>query len=238
MIQYLEVDGEQRPIATMLRKGTAIAVDLSLAVAAASIAFGLISWFVPLDDPGARAPIGVVVAVAMVYLVWGRDRFFSPGRKIFRLQLARLPGNAPGLLGRSTSVHIDPVPPDDSRPTAFSLCLIGVMTAAAAVAMAAGLSSTHIFKAVQDSASAQPSLAARAGRLPELASLPRALLIGKERGYVQVGAKWGDEQDVLDFFLARERNQWRVVAVQPAKERVLANYSLGATPADIPAAPL
>ena len=236
-LQYIEVNGEQRPIATMLRKGTAIAVDLSLAVTIASMCFGLVSWFVPLDDPAAKAPIGVIIAVAMIYLVWGRDRFYSPGRNIFRLQLARLPGVVPGLLGRSVSVHIDAEPPDDKRPTAFSICLIAAMTIAAGVALAAGLSTTHIFRAVQEHAVAQPSLASRGGRLPELASLPRALLIGKERGYVQVSARWGDEVDVLDFFLTRDKRRWQVVAVEPTKSRQLANYSLGAAPADMPPVP-
>lgn len=236
-IQYIEVNGEQRPIASMLRKGTAIAVDLSLAVAIASVCFGIVSWFTPLDDAAAKAPIGVIVVVAMIYLVWGRDRFYSPGRKIFRLQLARLPGNVPGLLGRSVSVHIDFEPPDDKRPTAFSICLIAAMTIAAGVALAAGLSSTHIFRAVQEYAAAQPSLAARGGRIPELASLPRALLIGKERGFVQVSARWGEEVDVLDFYLTRKQRRWTVVAVEPTKLRQLANYSLGAAPDDIPAMP-
>ena len=236
-IQFLEVDGEQRQIASMLRKGTAIAVDLSLAVATACVLFGVISWFVPLDDAAARTPIGIVVGAALVYLVWGRDKFYSPGRTIFRLQLARLPGNVPGLLGRKVSVHIDPVAPDDKRPTAMSVCLIALATAAAGVAMSAALSSTHIFRAVHEYAATQPSLAAREGRILELASLPRALLIGKERGYVQVSARWGDEKDVLDFFLTRERSGWRVVAVAPAATRVLADYSLGAAADEIPAVP-
>ena len=236
-LQYIEVNGEQRPVASMLRKGTAIAVDLSLAVAVASVGFGLVSWFVPLDDPGAKAPIGAIVAVAMIYLVWGRDRFYSPGRNIFRLQLARLPGNVPGLLGRSVSVHIDAEPPDDKRPTALSICLIAAMTIAAGVALSVGLSTTHIFRAVQEHVVTQPSLASREGRLPELASLPRALLIGKQRGFVQVSARWGEDADVLDFFLERGPRRWRVIAVEPTKSRQLGNYSLGAAPDDMPTFP-
>ena len=92
MQQYLEVDGQQLPIASLLRKGTAIAIDISLCVAMAAMCFGLVSWFMPLDDPQAKGPIGVVMFVAMAYVVFGRDRFFSPGRRLLRLKLAKLPG--------------------------------------------------------------------------------------------------------------------------------------------------
>ena len=73
-LRHIEVDGQQLLMASMLRKGTAVAIDLSLTVAIASMCFGIVSWFIPLDDAQARLPVGAVVVATMVYIVIGRDR--------------------------------------------------------------------------------------------------------------------------------------------------------------------
>jgi hypothetical protein len=237
MQQYLEVDGQQLPIASLLRKGTAIAIDISLCVAMAAMCFGLVSWFMPLDDPQAKGPIGVVVFVAMAYVVFGRDRIFSPGRRLLRLKLTKLPGRVSSLFSRSVSVHIDPVPSEDNSPLAFSVCLIGFATIAAGLALAASLSGTHVFAAVHEYVQKNPSAVARNGQAPVLSSLPRALLISKTRGYVQVSAAWGESKEVFDFYLKRAESQWTVVAVEPTKQPTLGNYSLGALDKDIPTKP-
>ncbi|MEM7404313.1 MAG: hypothetical protein AAF458_03425 [Pseudomonadota bacterium] len=237
-MQYLEIDGEQLVVASLLRKGTAIAIDLSLTVATASVCFGLLSWFVPLDDATAKLPIGIVTLAALSYIAFGRNHLTSFGRRILRLKLVKLPGRQGMLFNRAISVHIDPEPPDENRPLALSLCLIAAATLAAAVALSAALGTTHIFRAVEAYVEARPPNIVRQGVRPVLSKLPRALLIGKLRGFVQVSADWGHEIDVLDFYLMRDdKHGWRVAGVRSTDDRQLGNYSLGASEADIPVHP-
>ena len=236
-MQYLEVDGQQLPIASLLRKGTAIAIDLSLTVALASLCFGALSWFVPLDDANAKAPIGLIVLDAMAYIIFGRDRVYSAGRHILRLKLAKLPGRAASLFNRSISVHIDPAPSEDNSALAFSLCLIGFATVAAAIALSAALATTHIFTAVHQYVQSHPAAVSRNGLTPALSQLPRALLVGKTRGYVQVSGAWDDKKEIFDFYLKRDRGDWVVTAVEIAQKPLLGDYSLGALEKDIPTKP-
>lgn len=237
-MQYLEIDGEQLPVASLLRKGTAIAIDLSLSVAAASVCFGMLSWFTPLDDAAAKPPIGVIMMAALCYVAFGRNHLPSLGRRILRLKLVKLPGRVGSIFNRAISVHIDHEPPDENGPLALSLCLIAAATLAAAVALSAALSTTHVFRAVEAYVEARPPDIVRDGVVPTLSNLPRALLIGKLRGFVQVSADWGHEVDVLDFYLTRDaKDRWRVAAVRSTDERVLGNYSLGAPEKDIPVHP-
>ena len=63
--QTVVLDGQEVPPASMLTKGVAVAVDLSLTVGLASLLFYLISTQVPLDTPGARTPVGLGVAAAL-----------------------------------------------------------------------------------------------------------------------------------------------------------------------------
>ena len=235
-MQHIEVDGQPMLIASMLRKGTAVAIDLGLIVAFASICFGVISWFIPLDDAKAKLPISTVVFAATFYVVVGRNRWYSAGRRILRLKLVPLPGRAASFFNKAISVHIDPKPPEDNSALAFALCLIGISTGMAALSLAAALTTTHIFKTVQEHAAAQPSALLRNGLAPELSPLPRALLISPYKGYVQVGATWGTEVDVLDFYLNRRSSKeaWVVTGVKVAESRILGDYSLGAIATDVP----
>ena len=161
-------------------------------------------------------------------------------KQIFRLKLARLPGPVPGLLGRAVSVHIDEQVPSDYRPTSISVAVIAGATIVASVAMGAALKSTYMLAVVTEHVedSSDPVIR-RAGRAPELSALPRAFLISEKRGFVQVGAHWESESDVLDFHLSREAvgTPWTVVVVQTAPQRLLANYSLRVPDEDIPAPP-
>ena len=145
-MQHIEVDGQPMLIASMLRKGTAVAIDLGLIVAFASMCFGVISWFIPLDDAKAKLPISTVVFAATFYVVVGRNRWYSAGRRILRLRLVPLPGRAASFFNKAISVHIDPKPPEDNSALAFALCLIGISTGMALLSLAAALATTHIFK--------------------------------------------------------------------------------------------
>ena len=235
-MQHIEVDGQPMLIASMLRKGTAVAIDLGLIVAFASMCLGVISWFIPLDDAKAKLPISTVVFAATFYVVVGRNRWYSAGRRILRLRLVPLPGRAASFFNKAISVHIDPKPPEDNSALAFALCLIGISTGMALLSLAAALATTHIFKTVQEHAAAQPSALLRNGLGPDLSPLPRALLISPYKGYVQVGASWGTETDVLDFYLSRRssKERWVVTGVKVAESRILGDYSLGAIATDVP----
>ena len=140
-MQHIEVDGQPMLIASMLRKGTAVAIDLGLIVAFASMCFGVISWFIPLDDAKAKLPISTVVFAATFYVVVGRNRWYSAGRRILRLRLVPLPGRAASFFNKAISVHIDPKPPEDNSALAFALCLIGISTGMALLSL--GSSTSH-----------------------------------------------------------------------------------------------
>ena len=67
--------------------------------------------------------------------------------------------------------------------------------------------------------------------------MPRALLVGQERGYVQVDARGPAGTTTLEFFLRRERRNWRVSAARETEPSMSANFSLGTSDKDIPSSP-
>lgn len=218
----------------MPTKGMALAIDLSLAVGVASLLLCLISTQIPLDTPAARTPIGLCVAAALIYLGVGRDHLFSPGRRILRLRLVRLPGNVPGLLGRSTSVHLDPVPDKGIDPLARAAALIALGTGVSIVSLAGVMSTTRIFATVHDYAASRPLVA---GEMVELSRWPRALLVGQRRGYVQVDARGPSATTTLEFFLQRDGEGWRVTSVRKIAPGAPASFSLGVSDAEVPTPP-
>ncbi|MBT6272992.1 MAG: hypothetical protein HOI95_02530 [Chromatiales bacterium] len=235
--QTIDVDGEQLPLASLLRRGTVIAVDLTLTVAAASIFFGLISLIMPLDGQAARMPIMGVMLGVLVYLVWGRDYAGSLGRAMFRLRVARMPGPVPGLFGRKVAVHCDMPPVITNRQTLSAVVVIFASSSLAAAMLGVALTTTHVFKVVERYAQNSTSLANQLGASPTLSNVPRALLIGKERSYVQISAIWSDSAGVLEFFLIRDGRDWDVVHARQIEGSMLANYALAIQDDEIPHPP-
>ena len=233
--QKLEVDGQMLPIASMLRRCTAIAVDLCLAVGVGSVAFYLISLVVPLDSSSAKFPISAVMLLVIAYVGIGRNRFVSPGRHLFRLRLARLPGPVPGLYGKSITVHLDPEPKEDASQTTRACVAVGLSTVLAILSLSAALQTTTVYKAVVRHTEEVKPLGAERGVNPELSSVPRALLIGQTRAYAQFTAYWGQRQGVLEYFLSRARGgRWEIEVVRETEPHSFGNYSLGISEKEIP----
>ena len=222
---------ESHAHAPLLIRATAIAVDLCLAVAAASAACALISLITPLDTAAAKLPMLVVVVAVVVYLAWGRNRYPSIGRSLHGLMLFRPTGPIAGIRGRPITVYIDAIPNASNRPLELSILMIVGGSVMAALALAQSLASTQVFQLVEAHAETVQPFQARYGAPIELSPLPRALLIGKQRAYAQVSAKWGETQALLDFFLKREGGAWRIEQVSEGLPGRFANYAL-ATPDD------
>lgn len=231
------LEGREVPPAPMTIKGVAMAADLSLTVGIVSFFFYLLSTQIPLDTEDAGTPIGLGIAAAFAYLVFGRDHLFSPGRQILRLQLVRLPGNVPGLLGRTMSVHRDAVPNKSNEALTKAILVILLSTSLSIFSLAGSLTSTRIFKTVKEYARSQPIIAAVAPQVVELSRLPRALLIGQQRGYVQIDARVPSGSTTLEFFLLRDHRHWRISAARETEVSMTANFSLGLSDKDIPVPP-
>ena len=76
----VEVEGERRPVASLLRRGAALAVDLCFALLAVAIAIDVLSFHVPIDTDRAAGPMFSLFGLLVVYIVWLRDRGASrPG---------------------------------------------------------------------------------------------------------------------------------------------------------------
>jgi hypothetical protein len=234
----VQLDGREVPTASMTTKGLAMAVDLSLTVGLVSFLFYVVSKQVPLDTAGARLPIGIGIAVAFAYLVFGRDHVFSLGRQLLRLQLVRLPGNVPGLFGRAMSVHRDAVPKQSTETLTKAILVIALSTSLSMFSLAGSLTTTRIYKTVKTYARSQQINATIEPQDTVLSRLPRALLIGQRRGYVQIDASGPFGSTTLEFFLLRDHRHWRVVAARETKPSMSANFSLGISDKDLPPAPV
>lgn len=226
-------DGHRVRRASMMLRGVTIAVDLSIAVAAACMGVFVVALVVPLDDPGARIPLGAVVVAAMLYLIAGRDYLVSPGRRIFGLQLYRLPGNVAGLMGRSLMAWPEHAPKPERDPLPRSIFAIVLSTLLGAMCVAAAVTNTHVYRFATDHLTVHGATGVSAP--VGLGSVPRAVLIGSQRSYVQLGATDGAGEPVLlEVFLAREAGAWRVVRSGEAGQALFARFSLGAADEDIP----
>ena len=221
----------------MLIKGVAVAVDLCLTVGASALLFYLLSNAVPLDDPAARVPVWMVLAVALGYLVFGRDHVYSPGRRIMRLTLVRLPGSVPGLYGRSISVHVDEKPGKGNEQLTRAMLVIALASLLAALSLAGALTTTHLYTTVRAHLLAGRPVAGLAAPVDRLATLPRALLMNRQRGYVQLDAHTVDGTVLVEVFATRVGRGWSVTAARRSREAQFANYSLGVRDEDMPAAP-
>ncbi len=221
----------------MLTKGVAVAVDLCLTVGAATLVFYLVSTAVPLDDPTARVPVWMVLAIALGYLVFGRDHVYSPGRRTMRLTLVRLPGSVPGLYGRSISVHVDEKPGKGNEQLARAMLVIALASLLATLSLAGALTTTHLYTTARAHLLGGQPVAGLAAPVEELSSMPRALLMSRRRGYVQVDAHTADGKVMVEVFATRSGRSWAVTAARRAREAQFANYSLGVRDEDMPPAP-
>ena len=221
--------------ATLLVRFSAIALDLCVVATVCTLAFALMSITTPADVPAAQMPILLILLAAGVYIGWGRNRFASVGRALFKLQVARVAGPG-GLPGRMVTVQADAQPLNGGRALGIA---IGVMTCCATIATLAltqVLGSTTVFATVTLHAQSSPPFAQQHRAPPVLASLPNALLIGEQRAYVQIAVNWADKAGLLDYYLLRREGRWQVQAVEHAREPLFARYTLKTRDEDIPKA--
>ena len=222
--------------ASLLVRCSAMAVDLCLTVAACALALALMSMATPADSAAAKLPILLILIAACVYIGWGRMRLASAGRGVFRLQVARLaePSARPG---RPLTVHRDVQPVHSTRAVGTAFIIMASCALLTTLALTQVLSTTTVFSAVKLHAQSAQPFAARYGAPPTLSTLPTAVLIGEQRAYVQVGAKWGEQSGLLDYYLIRREGRWQVRSFEHARERLLARYALTAPEKDIPTPP-
>jgi hypothetical protein len=232
-------EGEEPVIqAPMLTRGTAVAVDLCLIVAAGTAGFALISWFTPLDSEAASTPILCVMVVAVIYLVWGRNILFSAGRKMLGLKFQFVGAHIPGAHGRALIVFKNPNAELDSKVTGQIIVVMLASALASGLSLGQAVSSTAVFSLVKQAAEDRSALPKKYGRDSELASFPRALLIGKKRAFVQVGIVRSDQHELLDFYLARQADRtWRVEAVRESSVAKFFDYALYTPDKEIPKRP-
>ena len=227
--------GASPQLASLVRRGAALAIDMCIAVCVSAFAFFFLSLAVPLDAEGAKLPVFAIVIAAGLYVVCGRDHVLpSPGRWVFGLRLVRLAG--PTL--KPATVVAPSSKREEANRAVWAVITIALSSGLAVFGLAQALKSTLVFRAVLDfTALGQPIEAATAG-VPRLASVPRALLIGSQSAYVQVSAEWGAGRGVLDFFLARDRRgEWRVIRAREGEPTAYGNYSLAVAEAEVPKPP-
>lgn len=239
--QSVEVNGRELPVAGLVRRGGALAVDLCISIFGAMVSMWLVSWLTPLDGRDAQGAIVTILIIVGFYLLIGRDRFIpSVGRIVFSLHLVR-PGSAAtsGLtqrLARPLTVYDVTDARDELTRTIVG---IGVVTMSSLLAMfvfAHALRTTHVFQAVSAYVERVQPFVDQYGTAPELDVLPSSLLIGKHKSYVLIQAQWGGQKGALEFFLdkARSRDPWIVGSVRQSEPRFLGNFGLKTPDAEIP----
>ena len=227
--------GEQKNMmpATLLVRFSAIALDLCVTATVCTLAFALLSFATPADAPAAKMPILLILVAATVYIGWGRNRFASVGRILFKLQLVRVEGPT-GLPGRMVTVQVDGQALHGGRVMAVALGVMGCCAIVAVLALIQVLSTTTVFNTVKLHAKAKPPFAQQHRAPPVLVNMPSALLIGERRAYVQIGVNWAEQSGLLDYFLVRREGRWRVQAVEHARTPLFARYTLKTRDEDIP----
>ena len=244
-MRTVEVDGVRLPVASLLRRGTALAIDICFALLAAGLAIDVLAYFVPVDTAAASGFMLPIFGFLALYVVWLRDRGasrpgggfrfgLSGGRWLLGLRLVPVAG--PRRLIRPVTVA-DSERTEGETMRIVRAVLVGVMASLVALLLLGhAVSRTVVFLTVRDYAERHPPLAAERGSDPELASFPSSLIVGPSRAYVQVGAEWADRGDPLDFFLVRDGGGWKVAEVRVGRSAWFrANpYLLAAQDADVP----
>ena len=243
LARTIEVDGEPRPVASLLRRGAGLAIDLCFGLFAVAVAIDVLSFFVPIDSDRATGPMFGLFGLLLAYIVWLRDRGASrPGGGLrFGLSLGRwllglrlVPVEGPRRFTRPVTVA-DTTGREGETLRIVRAVLLGVAASLVAlVLLGHAVSRTVVFRAVEDHAARHAPLAAERGSDPILAEVPSALVVGATRAYVRVNAEWGDRADPLEFFLAREAGAWTVAEVRIGESSWFRNYALHAPDAEVP----
>ena len=239
----VEVEGERRPIASLLRRGAALAVDLCFALLAVASAINLLSLHVAIDSEEATGPVFALFGLLLVYIVWLRDRGASrPGGGLrFGLSIGRwflglrlVPVAGPRRFTRPVTVA-DSLRTEGETMRILRAVLLGVAASLVALLLLGhAVSRTIVFRAVVDHAAQHAPFEAERGSSPELAGVPSALVVGKTRAYVRVDAEWGERSDPLEFFLVRDAGEWQVAEVRIGEPSWFRDYALSAPDADVP----
>ena len=240
----IEVDGEPRPVASLLRRGAALAVDVCFALLGVSLLVNALSFAVPLDTDRATGPVLGIFVVLGAYILWLRDRGasrpggalrhgLSVGRGLLGLHLVPVAG--PRRFVRPVTVA-DTATSDGETMRIIRAVLLGIAASLVAlILLGHAVSRTVVFATVEDYAEEHPPFAAERGSGPELATIPSALIVGRSRAYVRVNAEWGDSGAPLEFFLERNAREWTVTEVRIAGRDWIPNYALSAPDANVPA---
>ena len=239
----LEVEGEQRPIASLLRRGAGFAVDLCFGLLAVAIAIVVLSFYVPIDTDRATGPMFTLFGLLVVYIVWLRDRGASRPGGGFRfglsvgrwfLGLRLVPVAGPRRFTRPVTVA-DTAGKEGETLRIVRAVLLGVAASLVALLLLGhAVSRTVVFRTVEGHAAQHAPFAQERGSDPVLAGVPSALVAGKTRAYVRVDAQWGDRGDPLEFFLVRDAGEWRVDEVRIGESSWLRDYALHAPDAEVP----
>lgn len=239
----IEVEGERRPVASLLRRGAGLAIDLCFGLLAVAIAIDVLSFFVAIDTDQATGPMFGLFGLLLAYIVWLRDRGASrPGGGLrFGLSVGRwllglrlVPVEGPRRFTRPVTVA-DTTGKEGETLRIVRAVLLGVAASLIAlVLLGHAVSRTVVFRIVEDHAARHAPLAAERGSDPVLAAVPSALVVGRTRAYVRVNAEWGDRGDPLEFFLARDAGAWKVSEVRIGESSWFRNYVLHAPDAEVP----
>ena len=240
----VEAEGGRRPVASLLRRGAALAVDLCFALLGVAIAIDVLSFHVPIDTDRAAGPMFSLFGLLVVYIVWLRDRGasrpggglrcgLSAGRWLLALRLAPVAG--PRRFTRPVTVA-DAADAEGDTMRIVRAVLLGVAASLVALLLLGhAVSRTVVFRVVEEHAALHAPFAAERGAAPELAAVPSALVVGKTRAYVRVDAEWGDRgASPLEFFLERGAGEWRVAEVRVGEPSWFRDYALSAPDTEVP----
>ena len=239
----IDVDGEPRPVASLLRRGAALAIDLCFAILAASLAVDALSFATPLDTDRATGPILAIFGALAAYILWLRDRGaaqpgsplrhgLSVGRWLLGLRL--VPVSGPRRFMRPVTVAN---PPDGTGETLRIVRAVLLAVAASLVALfflGHAVSRTVVFRTVESHAERFQPFAVERGSGPEIAAIPSSLVIGRHRAFVRVDAKWREGGAPLEFFLERSAGGWKVAEVRIGEPAWLRRYALSVPDTDVP----
>ena len=237
------MDGEPRPVASLLRRGAGLAVDLCFALLAAALALVALALVVPLDTDGAAGPIFAIFGVLAVYILWLRDRGASrPGRSLrhglsvgrWLLGLRLVPVIGPRRFVRPVTVADSPTGQGETMRVVRAVLLGVVASLVALLLLGQAVSRTLVFGIVVEHAEEHQPFATERGAGPTLASVPSALVVGRTRAYVRVDARWTQGADPLEYFLERDAGRWQVAGVRIGEPSWLPDYKLSAPDAAVP----
>ena len=233
----IDVNGEQMLIASVIRRGGALAVDLCAGVLLGMAAMWVVSRGMPLDSPQAQVPIVIIVLAVAVYLVWARDRVLpSLGRHVFGLRLVRAGGGVPGALARPLTVYQFKSNQDELARTASAVAMVVTTSMVAVYLFASAITTTQVFQAALSFTDHAAPFTSKYGDAPVLDRLPRAMLVGEHRAFVQIAASWGSQTGAIEYFLERDRprDPWKVTLARESEMRFYGNYGLKVPDHEVP----